>query len=768
MMAKAKRIIAFALVLCLLLCLLPSCADKSNRAAFVLPETFETIATGTLAENTDYTLKWDDAKKSVMMYSKADGRAWGTSPMDAYESDSLNSFIGSPITIEVVSVSTLGINVARAWSSSISEGTVSAKKIKNGVEVTYYFNEYSVSVPVQYTLRADSMSVSVDSTKITEGEKYQLKSVTLAPYMCALENIKPKEEEDDSATEGEETPAPTEKVDVLDENYLFAPIGNGVLISPELKDDDRSYTGEVYGTDGSRYQPYEYYKPESIKMPVFGAKDGDHAILGIIEQGAEQVELAISAGNTRPKYSNIAAQFNVRGYDIYADDYSESAMITTRVSKAMADSTFSIGFYPLRGEDADYIGMANRYREYLIGKGLKKNTTPQNVYALSILGNVVTTSLAFGVPYQSAKNMTSFSQAATMVKELANETKQNPAVQLAGFGESGVDIGPVAGGFDFASVSGSKDDYKALTDYATKNKISLFTDFDLVFFNEGGNGYSTTSNAAKTATLHKSELYYRMLALRAQDKDLGAYHVLNRAGLFEAMEDLLDEGEDLGVTGYSFGTLGQVAYSDYQEARYQIKMGMGADVQKLFGSVSAAGHKVATDNANDYAVMSADTVFNVEVDPRYSNAFDRYVPFYQIVFKGYVPLYSDALNLATDYDTSVLNALATGVGFGYTLIDHYDTAFAESPSTKLYSSVYSAKKAMIVETVTKYDDYFKAIDGATITDYEVLDGGLTKTTFSNGVIAYTNPTDMALSTGSDAPATVPAGGFAYVRGGTNA
>ena len=191
---------------------------------------------------------------------------------------------------------------------------------------------------------------------------------------------------------------------------------------------------------------------------------------------------------------------------------------------------------------------------------------------------------------------------------------------------------------------------------------------------------------------------------------------------------------------------------------------MGADVQSLFASVNDAGHTVSTDNANDYAAMVSDTIFNVEIDPRNSDALDAYVPFYQIVFKGYVPMYSEALNLAEDYDTAVLAALASGTGLGYTVLKNYDSSFAASVQTNLYSSTYSANKAAIVESVSQYADYYAAIKGATITDYEVLDNGVTVTTFSNGVVAYTNATGAAQ--------TYPGGelaamGFEYVQGGTN-
>ncbi len=781
MIAKGKRIGAFALVICLLLCLLPGCGDEPSRAAYVLPETFESIGSQTIAQNANYRLEWDDEYKSIMMYSRYGKKVWGTTPYEMYAENDTNAYASSPIIIEAMSVTSLSNNVARAYSTCISDGTLSAKKIKNGIEVTYYFDEYSISVPVQYTLRKDSVKISVDTQNITEGDQYLLKTVSLAPYMCAIANVdlhETEEETDDEAEEADDTAADdvadatqedtqtaTTAKDLLKDSYLFAPVGNGALISPALTSEKREYLAEVYGTDGSRYQPYEYYKKESVKMPVFGAKDGDDAILGIMEQGAEQGVLAISAGNKRADYASVAATFYVRGYDIYADEYgTPGATITTRVSKAMANSTLSVGFYPLTGEDANYVGMAERYRDYLLDNGMKKSELEENAYALSVLGNVTTKSLAFGVPYDSAKSMTTFKEAATIIKEMTEATLQRPAVQLLGYGSSGLDIGKVAGGFTFSDVSGSKDDYAALTKLAAKNNISLFTDFDLIYFNSAGNGYSTVSNAAKTATLHKSELYHRMLALRAQDKEKDSYHALNRSKLSDAMQKLLKKGEKLNITGYSFSTLGSVAYSDYAEDEYQIKMNMGADVQEMFASVTEAGHAISTNNANDYAAMVSDTVFNVEVDPRYTNVFDAYVPFYQIVFKGYIPMYSEALNLTADYNVSVLNALSTGVGLGFTVLKNFDTSFAASTQTNLHSSLYSAKKGQITSTVEKYRGYYKAIQGAKISDYAVLDNGVTVTTFDNGVVAYTNPSATAQSYPLG---KLPAKGFTYVKGGAN-
>ncbi len=773
MIAKGKRWLAFAICLCMLLCLMSGCGEEvRKRPKYEKPSTFVSVESGTIAENNGYTLQWDDTYKSVMMYSKEGDLTWGTTPIGFYELEQTNNRLSSPIMIDVVNVSSLQLSEGSAYTDCIKEGFVSATKIDNGIEVTYYFDSVQISIPVQYVLRGDSVAVSVDTTRIAEGDANQLVSISLAPYMCST-----------ILTEDEG------KTDTTLEDYLFVPAGNGALASLAIKDGERSFSAPVYGADASRFLPYNFYDKESVKMPVFGIKKGDDALVGIMEQGAELADITMTAGKStsftvKEKVydedtgeekekrvrktvisSNAAAKFNVRGYDQYAPEVATYiSEMQTRYSKDMVDTTVSVGFYPLSGEEANYMGMANKYRQYLQNNGLTKKTATQNAYALSILGNITTKSLAFGVPYYSTKSMTTFNAAASMIQELTKESGSVPSVQLVGYGESGMDVGQVAGGFKFAGVSGSAKDYAALTSYASENGVPLFTDFDLVYFDESGGGFSASSDAAKTATLHKSEVYHRMLALRMYDKDLGAFRLLNRSKLLKAMDKLLDKGEKLGVTGYSFGTLGYTAYSDYSSPEHQVKKNMGQDVQSMFASVTQSGHAVSTDNANAYALMASDTVFNIEINPQYNNAFDEYIPFYQIVFRGYVSMYSEALNLSSDYDTSVLHALASGVGLGYSLLDTYDVSYAASTQTGLYGSVYSSNREQIVATVTEYSDYYAAISDATITNYTVQDNGVTVTTFSNGVVAYTNPssTTQVYPNGE-----LGAMGFTYEQGGTN-
>ena len=68
-------------------------------------------------------------------------------------------------------------------------------------------------------------------------------------------------------------------------------------------------------------------------------------------------------GNSKFGYSTVYASFNVRGlssWDSYSDD--------------ICDSTVSVSYYPLSGESANYVGIADKYHEYLIKDGIKSGS----------------------------------------------------------------------------------------------------------------------------------------------------------------------------------------------------------------------------------------------------------------------------------------------------------------------------------------------------------------------------------------------------------
>lgn len=735
-MKKAFRIVSFLLVICLICGLFAGCGDMGfNRKAYVKGST-ECVDSGIMAENETFSLEWDNEYKCVIAKNKKTGTVWSTTPYDLYLEGEVGAIISSPVEIYAINVTTKVIEFDRAYSACYLTGDMAAEKVDNGIKVTYYFDSHEISVPVSYIIRDDSIAITFDTTEVTEGETFKLLNVNIAPFMCSSKNN-------------------------VEGNYVFVPSGTGALMSTTTFEGEKeTFSSEVYGIDQSRLYEELPIENEKIKMPVFGAKNGDKAIMGIIEQGAEMAEIGATAGDKKTDYSNAYASIYTRGYDVYAPQQGWRKTLSWRNSEAMTDKTVVIGYYFLEGEEANYVGMAERYRQYLIeNKGLKESNVKENAYALSVLGNITKKELAFGFPYTTVESMTSFKETASIINELATATGKYPTVQMKGFGQSGIDVGEIAGGYKFASASGSLKEYKQIEELAKKGNFLLSVDFDLINFNSAGSGINPLTSVAKSPSKFKVKQRYSDIALRWFSEDYSYHFLVNRDKQSGIVDKLIKKAAKLGISGISTASLGQVAYSDYSDLKYATKGETEKEVAEYLTRIKNAGYKVVTDDSNVYAAAVSDSILNLEIDPYNVDALDQSVPFYQIVFKGYVPIYSEALNLTPNYQKSLLTALASGTGLGYTVIQNYDISYISNPSKELYNSIYGDIKDEITEAVKTYKPYYDAIEGAKIVNYRVLENGVTETTFDNGVVAYTNASETAQTSPAG---EISAYGFKYI------
>ena len=739
-MRNIVRIVSFLLVTCLVIGMFAGCSDETtNRAMYEMGST-DCVNSGIMAENSTYTLEWDNDYKCIVVKNKQTGLAWSTTPYDLYSQGEKNTVISSPVEINVIDAVTKTIDFDRAYSACIRSGNMSAEKIDNGVKVTYYFDDYQIALPICYILRDDSFAITLDPKNITEGEQFKLLNVSIAPFLCAAQND-------------------------IEDNYLFVPSGTGALINASsLVGKKTTYSFDLYGAELNRINIEQPIQRETLRLPVFGAKNGSEAVMGIIEQGAETAQITTTVGDKKNGYSNVYPTIWVRGYDSYKQSVtgvSSAITIVTRNSELMMDENVVIGYYALSGEKANYTGMAECYRDYLVEqKGLKKSSVEENIYALSVLGNITTKKLFVGIPYKTTTSLTTFKEAQAMISDIASATGKYPTVQMVGYGESGVDVGKIAGGFKLASVAGSLKDYAEIEKLAKDNGFLLSVDFELLKFKESSNGISSSTDTAKSASKSKAKQQYVDFALRWYSTDYPSYYLIKRSKLSEIVDTLIGKADKLGISGISASSLGQIAYSDYFDVKYISRANTEKDVTEYLSRIKAAGYKVVTDDANAYAAVVSDSVLNLEIEPYNMDGINEYVPFYQMVFKGYIPLYSEALNLSVNYNEAILSAVATGTGFGFTVMEKYNPLYSSSPHTNMYNSLYSDIKDEIETAVDTYAEYYEAIKGAKILGYTVSETGVTTTTFDNGVVAYTNPTDAA----QESPAgELSAYGFKYTK-----
>lgn len=722
------KFVAIIIVLLLVVASCVGCNSKESSSNGYRNVNGGVLASSEIAENSNYELLWDADAKAVLLKSKINGQIWSDVIYDAFLEGDTGVNVNSPISLTVVNNQTLEMTTFKSALEIPYNGKVVTKKTEKGIRVTYFFDTYKIAVPIEYELRDDSLVVSLDPTNILEdGEEYKLVSVGITPNFCNVKN---------DAENGQ----------------LLIPVGSGAIMkTAETPEGTRTFSGEVYGEDVARQVVEDFSNDEAVKFPVFGSAGDGRGMFAIIESGSGSAVIEAEAGNDRVGYSTVGATFNVRGYDNFRfDSTGTGEEITSRVNDDIAPNKISVAFYPLWNENADYQGMAKLYRDYLIStKKLEDKSADASAYAVTLMGGINLTKSFLGIPYQSLVSLTTFSQAEEIIIDLQQQTNIMPTVCLTGYGDSGIEPGKIIGGKKYSSVYGSKNDINSLLNLFKDENSFIFFDSETVKFSKSGLGFSNNSDVAHTAI--QKRISHDLLDPVRNTKKNTTYYILSRNKLFEAAKLATDKAEKYGYNSIAFSSLGSIAYSDYADTslKYSSKYNMDEDVFSVIESVKKDGYNVASSNANSYAAIASDILFDTPYENGYYNAFDSCVPFYQMVLHGYRTMYSEAVNLASNPYAATAKAVAFGMGVGYCLTNNYVSDFSNIDVHKLYGTVYEDNDDLIINTVSNisYLDIYNSVKSAEMISYtENESSGFSVTKYDNGIEVYVNHTDSEIDT----------------------
>ena len=684
------------------------------------------------AENSLYAIRWDNENGGISFLDKASGNVWSTAPVGLTKEQITNPNFKAPIIVKYIENETYIDKTLNAFTNSVRKSSYSAEFIENGIQVTYYFEDAEISVPVCFVIGEDGFHMYIETAKIQENLNH-IYSIAFMPFLAGVDNTL-----------------------TSDRGYIFAPSGSGALIYPKSIGDGvgTTVTDEVYGRDCNNGY-VDKVNPVNVKLPVFGSKTGDKGICGIIESGAENATLTYNVGSVNLGYSTVYPVFNIRGSLYCTLNVMNTSEQTIVYSDERIKNKISVLYTPLNNEKADYMGIAECYRNYLIkNKGLKeeKNETMLN---LKIVGGVVAKKYTFGVPYDSLHVTTSFAEASDIISDLNEKTGEKINANLIGFSKTGISPGKIADGYTYNGKFGNIRTLESI-----KKKADLFFDFDIItcaseklsIF-----GSNTSLNLSK-----KKQLIQQVdFVTSGEDVSAKSISLVSRDKLGGILAKAVDRTKQTGIYGISLGTLSNTAYSDYRDNRYVAKSYMSDQVSALLKSVPKSGLGLAVSDANDYAAYRANHIFDAPTVSAKYQLFDCDIPFYEIVFKGYTSMSVISLNISDNEQEMRLSAIESGIGFGYTVISDYDTLLINSNRNLFYNSRYSDIKNKISENVLEYRDLFESVKGQTITKHTVINKAVRITEYSNGVRACVNYGDTDVQIEGK---TVKSKGFAVLEG----
>lgn len=598
------------------------------------------------------------------------------------------------------------------------------------------------TIPVTYELEGDNLVVTIDPETVSYNENgYYLVDIDVLPYFAAAKT--------------------------QENGYIFVPDGSGALIHLDnTKTNASAYAASVFGQDKSK-QVLNKTKSEieerlTIKLPVYGIKEGEQALFAVIEQGAGYADISADIAGRTTSYYNAYAGFSYLQYGPAA----LSDMVGANSYQLYGEKTFAdcyaIRYAFLTGDEANYSGMAAYYREYLAGRG--ELNRQESLVALPFyteyIGAIDKYETFLGVKYKAVESLTTFAQAAKISSQLSNLGVDNQKAVYTGWANGGLHG---TANNKLKVVSAVQKGGMNLSQYLAEmkdNQVDTYMTVDMqyVYQDKLFDGYSKLQYAPGYFD-HSSITVgsYNTANGRWQDT------IANLISPHYAVQIAEKIGASAGknkISGIQLGTASWDLYSDYLEERYTDRQLALQQYQQGFAALQNQGISLMGDNANTYSLPYVSHVVNVPLESNGYLILDQDIPFYEMVLHGFLPYAGEALNMADDYETTLLKSVEGGAGLHFQWIYEDNSLLKETDYEQLYAVHYSNWLEQAAADYERLNTELGSLQGQVIQQHDYLTDELVKVQYEDGTSVYVNYAKTEVTYGD---ITVPARDFAVVK-----
>lgn len=529
--------------------------------------------------------------------------------------------------------------------------------------------------------------------------------------------------------------------------YMLVPDGNGALIYLNDKEGKYSaaYTQKVYGTDVGITEPYVlslFWKkyetindPEYILAPVYGMvhEDTGMAYLGVITSGAEGATIEAYPNGAYTNYNWITAKFLKT--TIYNEPTSNSGGSVVKVTDRL-NYDISVRFFFTRGEEANYAGLAGRYRDYL----LETKKLVQKEDSFRLRADFFGTDRENWMFTTSAVTMTTTDDIREIYEDLRGEGVTDLFTLYKGWQDGGINNVPVDS-YDADGTLGGTRDLTRLMGEAADAGIAFYLYVDALRANP-----STTNTTFNVIKKIDTRLYAESTYKDVYD----TMHFLTPERTNEVVNNLVTDMakkdiRNLALTGIT-NTMFTFRYSGKTYDRFYTAGMQASLLENIAGRTDLVLEEPIetywkyTNAVLDMPVKDSDYIFT-----------DESVPFLSIVFKGILPMYSDYVNFEANKNEFFLKLVETGIYPSFYLTMEDPTELYYTNSNDLYSSKYTVYRDTMIEYYKVLKQFNELVAGAVITGHAINGDGTVTVSYSNGAIVtvdYSNSSFTVANGGS--------------------
>ena len=580
----------------------------------------------------------------------------------------------------------------------------------------------SFRIPLEYRLREDAVDVSVPMSGVEENGGGAIFRIQLLRYF---------------GTAGKE-----------EEGYMLVPNGSGSLIHfNNGKTSANVYSEYVYGIDPLAAEYTVMENTENVKMALFGIFRKESSIFATIEDGASFCYLTAGVAGRINEYNYVYPTFVLRGNDklaMFGTTGNEAELPI--IEKNFYDANLTVRYTMLPEENQGYAGAANYYRDRLVEEGVLTAQGQEGdiKFYYDVLGGILMTKFFLGAQYDGMYPMTTFEQAEEISNDLLNSGISNQVMNYQGWMNGGYHH-DVVDKIRIPWKLGGKSGFEQLNQTLKNNGGSLYADvlFQQVPFNSARYNYVNESSRYY-GTGYVADFGLVNPATLRQTSGLGYaenhYDLISPKFLVRYTDKFTKKIKKIDVDGISLRDLGNELHSDKRRTNVIDREAALDVVTAQLSQMKDTGKSILLNDGNDYAFAYARDIINAPLTDNDYYIVDETVPFYEMLIHGYIDYSGSVINLSDSFDETeiVLNLVETGASPHFIFTWEDASRMKSTGLNRFYATTYENWKEDALSIYTEVNEALKYVNGASMTDHQILDNGVRAVTYSNGVTIYVN------------------------------
>ncbi len=548
--------------------------------------------------------------------------------------------------------------------------------------------------------------------------------------------------------------------------YIFIPDGSGSIIDINQTGANRTpvITGTVYGEDQSNIPDDFISDTKQYYLPVYGVvKNDGSGIFTIIESGSEVSAITTRLGAPNSRYFCAYNSFTYASNMAVTIDQKTASMGSARTvylfDTNLFNTDFTLSYYFLSGNSANYSAMAALYRDKLTESGAEDNPDKSDTkFVLNTVGTALYDNTFLGFKYKSQAEFTTYAQNLEILDYLSENGIKDAVLLLSGWQKNGLDAS-LNKKIKTSSALGGKKELKKLLSECQNRSVPVYLEQDVVYT---ANNTLFDSFNKKRDTAKRLDLTYSgipSLDLNTRKIDTSNF-TITPSKYAKLLKGFFKSSKSYRVNSVDLAGFGTYLNSDFNSKknttnRVQAKNYI-TDILKEYSEE----YSLSVKGANSYVLPYVSYVREIPMRNSALIGETASVPFLQLVLSGKVFYSGEPVNLSEEPMREVLGCIETATSPAFILAYDNIELLKLTDFNYLYACGFENLKKRAVEYYNYIYDALKGTDGSRLVKHEMLSSDVSLSYFENGSVICVNKSSTDYKYNGK---TVPALGYLNLK-----